>query len=67
MPNKQTQIKPKQTVIVSSLLAVMLSMSPQILSNSDNAINVLENQIREWLEYKKINPTTLDIRVNDSR
>ncbi len=67
MPNKQTQINPKQNVVVSSLLAVMLLMSPQILSNSDNAINVLENQIREWLAYKKINPTALDIRVNDSR
>ena len=67
MTHQQTQINPKQTVIVSSLLMVLLSMSPQVLSNEDSSINVLENQIREWLAHKKVNSTDLDIRVNDSR
>ena len=67
MTHQQTQNKPKQTVIVSSLLIVLLSMSPQISSNNDRAIKVLENQIREWLAHKKVNSADLDIRVNASR
>ena len=67
MTHQQTQNNPKQTVIVSSLLILLLSMSPQVLSNEDSSINVLENQIREWLAHKKVNSTDLDIRINDSR